>query len=137
MPGTWYPDDRFQRLYLVKSSMPTPRSYTDAISQAVHTLNTVTVPAGMQIGTDSGSAEGNNDRTHWAVVYDHATPTVYWRTQANQNLQRIRLRDARLEVGEIEGRLQTDNPRLPFFSDAAGCVSYAGRVPPSSMCKRI
>ena len=40
MPGTWYPDDRFLRVHLVKDGMPTPKTYPEAVMQAVHTLNT-------------------------------------------------------------------------------------------------
>merc|ERR1712232_27811 len=83
MPGTWYPDARFQRIYLVKSGMPTPKTYEEAMMQAVHTLNTITVPMGDQIGTDSGKGEGLGDHTQWGVVYDHKKRTIYWRSQAN------------------------------------------------------
>merc|ERR1712061_863819 len=51
MPGAWYPDERFQRIHLVKSSMPKPKSYEEAVMQAVHALNTITVPMGFQLGT--------------------------------------------------------------------------------------
>ena len=27
MPGAWYPEDRFQRIFLVRRGMPTPKSY--------------------------------------------------------------------------------------------------------------
>ena len=124
MPGAWYPNERFQRLFLVKSGMPKPSSYQEAISQTVHVLNTVTVPMGLQIGTDSGSAEGENDRTHWGVIYDHLNRIVYWRSAMNQNLQRLRLQDAGLMVGEVEGRLLTESSKLPFFTDAARSISY-------------
>merc|ERR1719478_924431 len=67
MPGAWYPDDRFQRIFLVKSAMPKPKSYQEAVMQAVHALNTVTIPMGAQIGTDSGYGEGAGDRTQWGV----------------------------------------------------------------------
>lgn len=132
MPGGWYPDDRFQRLWLVKSAMPTPADYEEAIAQTVTALNTVTVPMGDQIGTDSGSSShegGGSDRTHWAVVYDHLGPTVYWRTQRNQNLQRVRLADARLARGEASARLPTESPKLAFFNDAAGALAPASSPP--------
>ena len=29
MPGGWYPDDRFQRLFWVKRGMPQPKDYQD------------------------------------------------------------------------------------------------------------
>ena len=27
MPGAWYPEDRFQRIFQVKRGMPVPKSY--------------------------------------------------------------------------------------------------------------
>ena len=51
----------------------------------------VTVPMGDQMGTDSGAGEGAGDHTMWGVVYDHKNVTVYFRTETNQNLQRLRL----------------------------------------------
>ena len=83
MPGTWYPDDRFLRVHpcvhLVKEGMPLPKTYPEAMMQAVHTfmINTVTVPMGDQMGTDSGAGEGAGDHTMWGVVYDHKNVTVY------------------------------------------------------------
>ena len=79
MPGDWYPEDRFQRIFQVKRGMPVPKSYQagrtrkltqeipadgfwirfqEAVMQAVHVLNTVTVPMGLQLGTDSGKHSG-------------------------------------------------------------------------------
>ena len=49
MPGSWYPDARYQRLSLVKSKMPIPTSLQEAVSFAVAVLNTVTVPMGLQV----------------------------------------------------------------------------------------
>jgi len=102
MPGSWYPEARFQRLHLVKSAMPTPASYQEAIMQTVHVLNTVTVPMGSQLGTDSGPGEGLGDHTQYAVIYDSKNQTIFWRTEVNQNLQRLRLQDAGLENGGKE-----------------------------------
>merc|ERR1712232_414286 len=129
MPGAWYPDNRFQRLYLVKSAMPKPTSYEEAMMQTVHVLNTVTVPMGAQLGTDSGRGEGRGDHTQWGVIYDSKNKTVYWRSQANQNLQRIRLADARLEEGSPEQSLAVLGSQLPWFSDASKDLSP---VKPSS-----
>ena len=56
-------------------------------------LNVVTVPMGAQIGTDSGAGEGKGDHTEWGVLYDHRSNALYWRTQFNQNYQRLRLAD--------------------------------------------
>jgi choloylglycine hydrolase len=120
MPGTWYPDHRFLRLHLVKSGMSSPADYREAIQQAVHTLNVVTVPMGEQIGTDSGPGEGAGDHTMWGVLYDHKQRILYWRTEHNQNLQRVRLADLPLEAGAPVKFLVLDDPAndLPWFHDA-------------------
>eukprot|EP00316_Scyphosphaera_apsteinii_P024077 CAMPEP_0119334188 /NCGR_PEP_ID=MMETSP1333-20130426/86781_1 /TAXON_ID=418940 /ORGANISM="Scyphosphaera apsteinii, Strain RCC1455" /LENGTH=323 /DNA_ID=CAMNT_0007344429 /DNA_START=84 /DNA_END=1055 /DNA_ORIENTATION=- len=120
MPGTWYPDHRFMRLHFVKEGMPKPNSLREAVMQAVHVLNTVTVPMGEQIGTDSGAGEGAGDHTMWGILYDHKEKTVYWRTQYNQNLQRLRLADIDLATGATIKYLSL-SPRneLPWFNDAS------------------
>lgn len=123
MPGSWYPEARFQRLHLVKSAMSEPASYQEAIMQTVHVLNTVTVPMGSQMGTDSGKGEGLGDHTQYAVIYDSKNQIIYWRTQVNQNLQRLRLEDAGLEVGGQEQVIAAQSPKLPWFNDASGSLS--------------
>jgi len=123
MPGSWYPEARFQRLHLVKSGMPQPASYQEAIMQTVHVLNTVTVPMGLQMGTDSGKGEGLGDHTQYAIIYDSKNQIVYWRTQVNQNLQRLRLSDVGLEKGSKEQVIAAQSPRLPWFNDASGSLS--------------
>jgi len=121
IPGTWYPEERFMRLYMVKSAMQPPTSLSEAVSQAVHVLNTVTVPMGAQYGTDSGhgSGEGSGDHTLWAAIYDHngTSPTLYWRTAFNQNLQRLQFSDVDLKLGAPSLYLPVVNV-LPWFNDA-------------------
>jgi penicillin V acylase-like amidase (Ntn superfamily) len=122
VPGTFYPDERFLRLHLLKSAMPPPASYEEAMMQALHVLNSVTVPMGQQLGTDSSAGEGAGDHTMWASVMDHKKRTIYWRTQTNQNLQRLALADARLEPGAPEGAIHFGKNDLPWFHDAASAV---------------
>merc|ERR1712060_677097 len=122
-PGGWYPEARFQRMHLVKSGMPKPASYQEAIMQTVHVLNTVTVPMGSQMGTDSGKGEGLGDHTQYAIVYDSKNQIIYWRTQVNQNLQRLRLEDAGLEKGGQKQVIAALSPKLPWFNDASGSLS--------------
>lgn len=114
IPGSWYPEARFQRLWLVKSEMPAPENYQDAVMQAWKVLNTVSVPQGTQLGKDN-----EFDSTHWAVVWDHINATVYFRTRSNQSLQRVRLADADIGVGGKMSVLPLSSPALPFFNDAA------------------
>ena len=117
MPGAWYPDERFLRIFLTKSAMPAPSSYQQAVQHALHVLNTITVPMGAQMGTDSGFGEGQADHTHYAHVYDHKNSVLYWRTQSNQQLQRVRLSDV-LRNSSPPFSLPLIND-LPFFNDAA------------------
>lgn len=119
MPGSFYPDERYLRIHLIKSSMPDPKSYKEAMMQAVHTLNSITVPMGSQIGTDSGPGEGEGDHTIYGVIYDHANSTLYFRTEVNQNLQRLRLSDLKLTKENPSVRLLLDNTQLSWFDDAS------------------
>ena len=122
IPGNFYPDERFLRIYLLKTAMDEPTSYREAIMQAVHVLNSVTVPMGNQLGTDSSAGEGANDHTQFGVIYDHINNTMYWRTQTNQNLQRLRLTDAHLSAGSKSAYLQFGNNKLPWYSDAGSFI---------------
>eukprot|EP00929_Paragymnodinium_shiwhaense_P001459 TRINITY_DN10169_c0_g1_i1.p1 TRINITY_DN10169_c0_g1~~TRINITY_DN10169_c0_g1_i1.p1 ORF type:complete len:378 (+),score=55.08 TRINITY_DN10169_c0_g1_i1:146-1135(+) len=119
MPGSWYPDARFQRIWLVKSGLDKAKSYQEAFTQAVHVLNTVTVPMGKQLGTDSGSNEGSGDHTQWAVVYDHKNKTLYWRSAVNQDFQRLRLSDCELDEGKKRKYIAVFDETLPWFDDAS------------------
>ena len=120
VPGTYYPEERFLRVHMVKSVMPVPKTLQEGVAQAVATLNTVTVPMGEQYGTDSGkrSAEmGTSDHTLWGVVRDHATPTVYYRSAGNPSLQRVRLADLDLSPGAPPRSLSV--AAGPWFHDVA------------------
>merc|ERR1712063_56604 len=92
--------------------------------QAVHTLNTITVPMGNQLGTDSGKGEGAGDHTQWSVIYDHENKTMYWRSQVNQNLQRLRLQDVGIDASSKQKQyLEVFSPKLPWFTDASDQLS--------------
>lgn len=122
IPGTFYPDERFLRIHLIKEAMPAPGSFPEAMMQAVHTLNSITVPMGSQMGTDSSSGEGAGDHTLFGIIYDHANSTVYWRTEQNQNLQRLRLADAQLTPGSKQAHLDFLKNDLPWFNDASAAL---------------
>jgi len=129
MPGNWYPDERYLRIYKAKSSMARPGSYAEAISQAVQVLNTITVPIGEQIGTDSGVGEGEADHTNYGVVYDHKRKVVYWRTETNQNLQRVALSDIFSAKSEKPIFLPLMVNELPFYNDAFKSFKAAAPAP--------
>lgn len=122
VPGSFYPDERFLRILLLKSAMPQPNSTQEAVVQAIHVLNSITVPMGSQLGTDSSKGEGQGDHTLYGVVYDHQNKVVYWRTQTNMNIARLQLVDAQLEPGNKPGTLQFDKGALPWFTDAASAL---------------
>ena len=96
VPGSWYPEDRFMRVLMVKDTMPPPSSLQVAIAQAVAVLNTITVPMGSPPGTDSGKQSGElglSDHSLFGVVRDHAEKTLYWRSAYGPSLTRLRLDD--------------------------------------------
>lgn len=129
VPGSWYPEDRFMRAYMVKSAMPPPSSLQQAVAQAVGTLNVVTVPMGAPPGTDSGKASGelgDADHSLWGVVRDHAEPTLYWRSAANPSLQRLRLADVDLSAGAAPRRIVVSAG--PWFHDAAATTVEVARA---------
>ena len=116
VPGNWYPDERFLRIHLVKAAMPEPKTYQESIQHALHVLNTITVPMGLQMGTDSGFGEGQADHTHFAHIYDHKGAILYWRHQTNLQLERVRLADVLGSPTPLTLPMYND---LPFFHDAA------------------
>jgi len=61
-------------------------------------------------------------RTEWAAIWDDKNAVVYWRAVSNQNLARLRLQDAGLELGGQQRILLVRSPKLPWFSDAAAAL---------------
>jgi len=119
VPGSWYPEDRFLRAYMVKSAIPPPGSKQEAVAYAVAALNTVTVPMGTPPGTDTAAnwPAGHNDHTLWGCIRDHAEKAFYWRSALNPSLQRLRLADVDLSEGAAQRSL--DVRTGPWFTDAA------------------
>lgn len=87
VPGGWYPEDRYLRMYMVKQGMQnmglfdSVTDFDSALSLCAQVLNVVTVPMGYQYATDTGdnSGEGSGaDHTMWAMVRDHSNPAIYW-----------------------------------------------------------
>jgi penicillin V acylase-like amidase (Ntn superfamily) len=100
--------------------MHPPTTYRQAVMQAVHCLNTVTVPMGNQMGTDSSpsSGEGLGDHTMWGVIYDHKQGILYLRSEENQSLQRVVLDNIRFEKGAKPWSMPISTGRVPWFVDA-------------------
>jgi len=121
VPGSWYPDERFLRLWMVRKALPPPATLPEALSNAMHLLDVVTVPPAAK-GASQRGTDAPGDHTHYGVIYDHSAkqPTLYWRRASNHNLMRVRLADVELGLGARQRKLQL-NPEttLPWFTDAA------------------
>jgi len=107
IPGGFYPEERFLRVYMIREGMDDEdynliTDYQQAFSLTAQVLNSVTVPMGKQYGTDTGKASGegnSNDHTIWGLIRDHQTPTLYWRDSGNPTFRRLRLQDLDLSEG--------------------------------------
>lgn len=90
--------------------------------QAVHIMNTVTLPIGThQYGTDAGDSSGlfqgkDVEYTLYGVIYDHLNKILYWRTSVNQSLQRLRISDLNLSEGSKTHSIHSEN-KLEWFID--------------------
>ena len=105
---------------------PKPKDHREAVMHAAHVLNTITVPPGAQMGTDSGAGEGAGDHTMWGAIYDHANATVYFRESLNQNLQRVVLAELPLGKGApiVQMELGPKNG-LDWFGEATASFRKA------------
>merc|ERR1712007_27318 len=95
----------------MKANMPKPSNREEAIMQAIHVLNSVSV-------ADTSSFFGGAE-TQWAAVWDQTNRTLYWRSHNNHNMQRVRFADVDLAEGGIEKQINPISPQLPWFSDAS------------------
>jgi len=121
VPRSWYSDDRFVQIWLVKSAMPKPRTLQAAIAQTFTVMDVVTVPMGAQLGTDSEQGDGG-DFTIWGAVYDHLTPAIYWRTAENYQIQRLLLSELDLHEGAPHRYLAVNSSALTWFTDASSAL---------------
>ena len=112
--GSWSSVDRFIRIHLIKSAMPPPINSEAAIMQAMHVVNSVSVPGGRWF---------NSSQTQWAAVYDQTNLVLYFRSHTNQNMQRLRLRDAGLGPGSEERRMVVNTSALAWYADAASAFN--------------
>ena len=95
IPGNYYPEERYQRIHMIKSGMKDLMSsttdYQTAFSLSVQVLNVITVPMGAQYGTDSKRSK--EDHTVLGLIRDHYNKIIYWRDAYNPSFRRIRLQD--------------------------------------------
>ena len=123
IPGSFYPEERYLRVHMLKSGMQelmeSTTDYQEAFSLSTQILNSVTVPMGNQYGTDSGetSGEGDGDHTVWGVIRDHVNSIYYWRDATNPTFRRLKLSDI------INGSQKTMKLESgPYFIDMANSM---------------
>jgi len=115
IPGGFYPDDRFQRVYLFRQAIEhgaQPSSYREAVARVVSILNTVALPPGGIPGTS-----GLGDHSKWQVVRDHKNRRIFWRALDSPSLQLIDLTKLNFEPGSPVTTLSTEIPNLPWYRD--------------------
>ena len=90
LPGDSTPPARFIRLLFQKQFATQPANNTDAISQALHLLNTVDIPLGTSAATNEQKpSKSNDDYTQWVVVKALTARTFSYRTACNPTLMQI------------------------------------------------
>merc|ERR1711924_565248 len=98
--------------------MSHPTDLQDAVMQAFHTLNSVSVPFGAPFF--------GGYKTQWSAVYDHKNRTFYWRSHSNQDIQRIRLADMNIGPGGTEKHLLVNSSQLQWLNDASSLFEPGG-----------
>jgi len=130
VPGSWYPEERFMRIHMVKSGMQdlglfeSVTSYQEAFSLTSQVLNVVTVPYGNQYGTDTGdlSGEGSSpDHTIWGIIRDHSSPALYWRDAGNPTFRGFKLSDIDFTTGASQKQIILESVGS-FFIDVTSSL---------------
>jgi len=103
--------------------MDEPKTNKEAVVQAAHILNSVTLPIGTkQYGTDAGDSSFSTgsgvEYTLYGVLYDHINKNLYWRTSVNQSLQRLRFKDLNLAKGSKSHSVHSEND-MQWFIDVS------------------
>jgi choloylglycine hydrolase len=98
VPGDSTPPSRFVRMLFQKHFATQPANNTDAISQALHLLNTVDIPLGTSAAkNEQKPSKGNDDYTQWVVVKALTARTFSYRTASNPTLMQINLAELDLD----------------------------------------
>lgn len=121
VPGNFYPDERFLRIHIVKQAIERthqPKTYREAVANAVAVLNTVTVPVGSMPGTDTHPEDTISDHTQWGVVRDHVNPKFYIRSETNPSFRMIDLKKLDLSVSAETMTMEIEQD--PWFLDVTG-----------------
>jgi choloylglycine hydrolase len=103
VPGDSTPPSRFVRILFQKQFATQPANNTDAISQALHLLNTVDIPLGTSAAkNEQKPSKGNDDYTQWVVVKALTARTFSYRTARNPTLMQINFAELDLDHAHEE-----------------------------------
>jgi choloylglycine hydrolase len=122
VPGDSTPPSRFIRTLFQKQFATQPANNTDAISQALHLLNTVDIPLGTSAAkNEQKPSKGNDDYTQWVVVKALTARTFSYRTAANPTLMQI-------DFAELD----LDNPveKAYWMPSEATYIDITKKLPP-------
>ena len=98
VPGDSTPPSRFVRIVFQKQFATQPANNTDAISQALHLLNTVDIPLGTSAAkNEQKPSKGNDDYTQWVVVKALTARTFSYRPARNPTLMQINFAELNLD----------------------------------------
>jgi len=98
VPGDSTPPSRFIRILFQKQFATQPANSTDAISLALHLLNTVDIPLGTSAAQqEKKPSEGNDDYTQWVVIKALTARTFSYRTADNPTLMQVNFADLDLD----------------------------------------
>lgn len=121
LPGDSTPPSRFVRILFQKQFAMQPANNTDAISQALHLLNTVDIPLGTSAAkNEQKPSKGNDDYTQWVVVKALTARTFSYRTAGNPTLMQINFAD--LDLGNA-GEATHPMPQEATYIDITGQLS--------------
>lgn len=124
VPGDSTPPSRFIRILFQKQFSTQPANNTDAISQALHLLNTVDIPLGTSAAQqEKKPTESNDDYTQWVVVKALTARTFSYRTAGNPTLMQINFADLDLDNA---GEETYNMPNEKTYIDITSHLSHIG-----------
>lgn len=98
VPGDLTPPSRFVKIAYSKNLAMQAEDAKGAINLALHLLNTVDIPYGLNRNSEGQAPE----YTQWAVVRDLTNRTYSYRTYSDLNLKTIDVREKTMHLKEIE-----------------------------------
>lgn len=91
LPGDSTPPSRFIRMAVLRRYSPICEDANEAVQQAFHIINRITFVNGEVNNSING--ETSSDYTQWEVVRDHINKMYYFRSNQNQSIRAIDLKE--------------------------------------------